>query len=52
MTPELTILMVEKILRYGPDIISKMILSLGRPPSLDEIRELGITKKPEDYFKP
>lgn len=51
MNPEFTLVMIEKILRYGPDIISKFILSLGRPPTLDEIRELGITKKPEDYFE-
>ena len=50
MTPELTVLIVEKILRYGPDIYTDLVIRLGRSPTLDEIKDLMITKKPADYF--
>ena len=50
MTLELSILIIEKVLRYGPDIYSDLVLRLGRTPTLDEIKELMITKKPHEYF--
>ena len=50
MTPEITIVLIEQILRHGVPVVSKLILDLGREPTLDEIRALKITKKPEDYF--
>jgi hypothetical protein len=51
MTPELTVLLVEKLLRYGPEVISGLVITLGRTPTLDEVRALGITKRPEEYFQ-
>ena len=51
MTPELTIILIEKILRYGPDVIAGMVVTLGRTPTLDEIKALGITKRPEEFFQ-
>ncbi|MCG7851925.1 MAG: hypothetical protein MIO92_05330 [Methanosarcinaceae archaeon] len=54
MTPEmeLSIVIIEKLLRYGPDVIAGMIVTLGRAPTLDEIKALGITKRPEEFFQP
>ena len=50
MTIELAMLIAEKILRYGPDIYTDIVLKLGRTPTLDEIKGLRITKKPHEYF--
>lgn len=54
MTPamELSIVIIEKLLRYGPDVIAGMIITLGRAPTLAEIKALGITKMPEEFFLP
>jgi len=50
MTTELAILIIEKVLRYGPDIYTDLVLRLGRTPTIDEIKDLMITKKPHEYF--
>ncbi len=50
MTLELSMLIAEKILRYGPDIYTDLVLKLGRTPTLDQIKGLKIFKKPHEYF--
>jgi hypothetical protein len=51
MKLEVTLAIIEVLLRYGPQAVVDIALLWDKDPTPDQIRSLYINKKPEEYFQ-